>query len=85
MSVWWMDTSDNHYNQLSYMCCERVYFYSHTQLHGNPLNTDTSIIIMDSLPSSWGKKHPYIFSKFNLLNMDTRQYGHFLWPPQFLY
>ena len=36
---------------------------------------------MDSLPSPWGKKHPYIFSKFNLLNMDTHQYAHFLWPP----
>ena len=40
---------------------------------------------MDSLPSPWGKKYPYIFSKFNLLNKDTCQYGHFLWPPQFQY
>ena len=80
MSVWRMDTSDNHYNQLSYMCCERVYFYSHTQLYGQLLNTDTSIIITDSLASPWGKKALTFFQNSTCLirtpvNMDTF-YGH---------
>ena len=38
------------------MRSEKGYFYSHTQLYGHPLNTESSIIITDSLASPWRKK-----------------------------
>ena len=54
--------------------------YSRTSLYGHPLNTNTSFNRQFS--SSLGKC-PYIFSKFNPLNTDTRNAdnGH-LFPTQ---
>ena len=68
------------YNQHSYTRSEKGYFYSKIQLYGHPLNTDTSIIIMDSLLSPWGKKALTLFLNstsliWTTINLDTF-YGH---------
>ena len=57
--------------------------YSRTPL-GLPLNTDTSRYYGQfALSLGKGLESPYIFSKFDPLNVNTRTFYMFLWPHQF--
>ena len=48
---------------------KKFHYYSQTPLYGHPLSTDTSLLWTGFFVPV---ESPYIFSKFNWLNTDTR-------------